>query len=120
MAIRRVKVKVRGSFGERAQRFAVELPVKYRESGAANWRRGATLNMSTSGVLFRAEEPLPPRTRIEMELTLPAALPDSPRAEIKVRGTVVRRSLQAEGNAAPVLGASIQSYRLGRPRQARM
>ena len=40
----------------RAQRFNLQLPLKYRPIGEDDWRAGTTENISRSGMLFRAEE----------------------------------------------------------------
>src|SRR5581483_8833518 len=44
----------------RAQRFNLNLPLRYRLLGEENWRLGTTENISRSGLLFRAEEMLQP------------------------------------------------------------
>src|SRR5215472_188737 len=42
----------------RAQRFQLHLPLKYRRLGEKLWHEGTTENISRSGMLFKAEEPL--------------------------------------------------------------
>jgi hypothetical protein len=45
----------------RATRFDLHLPLKYRLVGESGWREGTTENISRSGMLFQAEEPIPER-----------------------------------------------------------
>src|SRR5262249_35596021 len=47
----------------RAQRFNLHLPLKYRLLGENAWRDGTTENISRSGMLFRAEELIPPNAQ---------------------------------------------------------
>lgn len=93
----------------RATRFLIGLPLKYREAGAADWHDGMTLNMSKSGVLFRAEKAFAPQTSIEIELTLPLVLPGRPAAKIAGRGTVVRSLLAKAAGPGFVVAAAIKS-----------
>ena len=57
-----LKAKVREKLSRlsRAQRFNLNLPLKYRLVGEGNWRKGTTENISRSGMLFRAEEMVSP------------------------------------------------------------
>jgi len=54
----------------RAERFAIHLPVRYREPHSPGWFEGETENISGSGVLFRTESVLRPKTTVEIRLTL--------------------------------------------------
>jgi hypothetical protein len=40
---------------EAAQRFELQIPLRYRVNGDSKWRRGVTKNIGCSGVLFRGE-----------------------------------------------------------------
>jgi PilZ domain len=100
--------------GQRARRFAVRLPVKYRELGATAWREGTTVNISSTGVLFEAAEALAPQMTIDMAVTLPAALRGAPPAEVVGRGTVVRSTPMPD---SAIVGASVRHYRIVRREQ---
>ena len=66
------------------------MPLRFREHGESEWHGASTLNVSRSGVLFRADGP-PPDMRREVEFIL--ALPvvgAAPRAEVRCKGRVVR------------------------------
>jgi PilZ domain len=54
----------------RARRFPLTLPILCRRAGEETWLEGVTVNISTSGVLFRTSEPLDVDTRVEMTIVL--------------------------------------------------
>ena len=56
---------------ERAPRFAIPISMLYREVGSLQWLRGQTENISRSGVLFRAKEPIDPDRSIELLIRIP-------------------------------------------------
>ena len=74
----------------RAQRFNLHLPMKYRQLGEHDWRDGTTENISRSGMLFRAEEAIPPNVQLEINLVLPAEIAGLSAAEVVCRGEIVR------------------------------
>ena len=43
----------------------------YREAGNPNWLEGQTENISRSGVLFRAKNPIHPDTQIQLLIEIP-------------------------------------------------
>jgi hypothetical protein len=65
-------------------------PLLFREYGESEWRGASTLNVSRSGVLFRADGP-PPDMRRDVEFIL--ALPvfgEAPGTQVRCTGRVVR------------------------------
>jgi DNA-binding response OmpR family regulator len=94
----------------RAQRFKLQLPLKYRPIGEEAWRAGTTENISRSGLLFRAEEMIPANVQLEINLVLPAEIAGLSAAEVVCRGEVVR-TIQAETPSMnPALAAKILQY----------
>lgn len=94
----------------RAQRFKLNLPLKYRPIGQAEWRMGTTENISRSGLLFRAEETVAPNAQLEINLVLPPEIAGLASAEVLCRGEVVR-TIEAETPAmSPALAAKILQY----------
>jgi hypothetical protein len=94
----------------RAQRFNLQLPIKYRPLGENDWRAGTTENISRSGLLFRAEEMLPANIQLEINLVLPAEIAGLSAAEVVCRGEVVR-TMEAEAPSMnPALAAKILQY----------
>ena len=94
----------------RAQRFALQLPLKYRRLGEQNWRVGTTENISRSGLLFRAEEALLPKVQLEINLVLPAEIAGLTAAEVVCRGEVVRMVESGSPSVTPALAAKILQY----------
>ncbi len=97
----------------RAERFLIRVPVFYREPHTSNWFEGRTVNISNSGVLFRGQLVLAPKTAVEIRIKLPPPLRNESHAEIVCKGAVVRIEPGHE-NHLPALGVAIQHYRLTR------
>jgi PAS domain S-box-containing protein len=108
-----LKAKVREKLASpfRAQRFNLHLPLKYRLVGEGDWRQGTTENISRSGMLFRAEEMIPPNAMLEINLVLPAEIAGLSAAEVVCRGEVVRALEPEEPTMNPALAAKILQYR---------
>jgi CheY-like chemotaxis protein len=94
----------------RAQRFNLQLPLKYRPIGEDGWRVGTTENISRSGLLFRAEESLPANVQLEINLVLPAEIAGLSAAEVVCRGEVVRTVAAETPAMNPALAAKILQY----------
>ena len=95
----------------RAQRFNLHLPLKYRQLGEQNWRKGTTENISRSGMLFQAEEMIPANVQLEINLVLPVEIAGLSSAEVVCRGEVVRNLKPGESTGVPSLAAKILQYR---------
>ena len=100
---------------DRARRFAMRVPVRYRVNDGSEWRKGVTENISYSGVLFRGEEFAPPDTPVEMSLVLPHKIPGVRSARVVCRGKVVRAERARRVGACPSLASTILHYRFVRP-----
>ncbi len=90
----------------RTDRFPLQCELVYRMSGkrlAHEQGVGATIDMSSGGVLFRCDRPLVPGKRIEMAISWPAQLDNRCSLKLIARGRVVR----SNGNQAAV---AIQQY----------
>jgi len=94
----------------RAQRFKLQLPLKYRPIGENDWRAGTTENISRSGLLFRAEEMIPESVQLEINLVLPAEIAGLSAAEVVCRGEVVRTMEAETPSMNPALAAKILQY----------
>jgi PAS domain S-box-containing protein len=94
----------------RAQRFNLQLPLKYRPLGEPDWRAGTTENISRSGMLFRAEEPISPTVQVEINLVLPPEIAGLAPAEVVCRGEVVRSVAGETPSMSPALAAKILQY----------
>ena len=101
----------------RAERFAIHLPVRYREPHSAGWFEGETVNISGSGVLVRTECLLRPKTTVEVRLALPVAMKDEAPCEIVCKGVIVRTEQSNIMGIPPALAVAIHDYRFARARQ---
>jgi PAS domain S-box-containing protein len=94
----------------RAQRFYIQLPLRYRRLGEKEWHEGTTENISRSGMLFEADELLQPAAQLEINLVLPAEIAGLSSTEVVCRGEVVR-TVQSRGETvSPALAARILQY----------
>ena len=94
----------------RAQRYKLNLPLRYRVSGEPTWHRGTTENISRSGLLFQAEEGVVPKGKLEITLVLPAEIGGLSAAEVFCKGEVVRTISEAGELPHPALAAKILQY----------
>ena len=99
---------------DRAQRFVVQLPIRYKRIGGQWWFEGKTENISRSGILFRADRVLKLRTAIQMSFTLPAWEKGKSPGEVLCEGRIVR-TVAAVGTHRPYVAASIERYRFRSP-----
>jgi PilZ domain len=74
----------------RAPRFRLDLTVRYRPVGDVEWRQAQTGNISSSGVLVRADDDMPLDTRLEMRLALSLNELPARAGEVSCLGRVVR------------------------------
>ena len=102
----------------RAQRFELQIPLRYRAGDEDDWHRGTTRNISRSGVLFQGEDCAEPRTSLEMTLQLPKETGVERAAEVVCRGTVTR-SERCGSEGGPLIAFRISHYRLVRPQDGR-
>ena len=94
----------------RAQRFHLQLPLRYRRLGEKEWHVGTTENISRSGMLFEADELLQPAVQLEINLVLPQEIAGLSSTEVVCRGEVVRTVEQRGETPSPALAARILQY----------
>lgn len=99
---------------QRAQRFEIKVPVRYREKSREEWREGRTENISQSGLLFRAPEPLALESLVELNFALPTAKEGEPGATVLCDGKTVRTILPATSDESPGVAIKILNYKLKR------
>jgi hypothetical protein len=98
----------------RAKRFPIHIPIHYRKTHTSRWLDGRTENISYSGVLFRAECLLQPKTTVELRFELPAAFLGEAPGEIFSKGAVVRVEESPISAIPPALAVHIDGYRMAR------
>jgi hypothetical protein len=74
-------------------RFPIVRELRYKVvsgRGQSSWGTGKTLDISSSGILFAAETPLPPGKRVEVAISWPAQLNGRCALKLVARGRVTR------------------------------
>ena len=94
----------------RAQRFGIEMTIRYRGTDEMNWHEGRVENISRSGVLFRTQHLLEPKTPVEMKFMLPVEISNEAAAQVICSGSIVRAVPPAGGDTLPGLAAAIVDY----------
>jgi PilZ domain len=92
----------------RARRFPLTLPIRCRRAGEDGWMEGVTINISSSGVLFRTSEPLDVDTQIEMSIVLGES--PAPGSELRCDGHIVR--IDGGDPMTPLMAAAFSRYDL--------
>ena len=96
---------------QRAERFPLPLPVRYRISGADGWSDGHAHNISGSGILFDADRELPVGTQIEMHLAMEADGKRYP-SEVVAKAQIVRVAAPRSGSSGVDMAASFQTHQM--------
>ena len=105
--------KKKPSWSPRARRIRLnQQEIKYRLRGASGWHKGVVVNVSESGVLFRATELLPENKEIEMILEMPREITGQEHSQVIARGMVVRTVAPENGDNQSSIAAGIWDYRV--------
>ena len=99
---------------QRAQRFPIKVPMRYRKDKHANWVNGRTENISQSGLLFQAPEPLNPDTIVQICFSLPDNTEGESGATVLCEGRTVRTILPAASDESPSVAVKLFEYKLKR------
>ena len=99
---------------DRARRFALHLPVYYRESDSPTWLRGTTENISHTGVLFLSSSPMAPETMLDLRLRVAVRSKAGAPAEVRCKGSVVRLEPRNAPQTPIALAVAISDYRIVR------
>ena len=95
---------------QRARRYAMATPLLFRQCGDQDWRPAWTLNLSRTGVLFRADDPPPALNReIEFIFTLPVPGASSG-PQVRCLGRVVRVANEGLSGFGRVVAMTIDDY----------
>ncbi len=99
----------------RAKRFAIQVPVLFRQTGQISWSQGRSENISRSGILFCSEEEVEIGTHLELSFKLRGEeMGGEEGAMVICQAQIVRRVLPPAPDAPPALAARILDYRLMR------
>jgi hypothetical protein len=93
-ALQQFSATSRGAPDRRANdRFPIVREVRYKvmnSKGTVEIGTGQTVNISSTGVLFTAQAPLPPGKRLEVSISWPAQLDGKCGLKLVARGRIVR------------------------------
>ena len=95
----------------RATRFPIQTPLRYRQSGELDWHEGVTVNISRTGILFNPDHTIDPETLLEMRILFPVEITGIAPANVVCWGSVVRSVAPTDQNCLPAIAASILHYR---------
>ena len=85
--------------------------MRYRTARDLDWRNGVTENISRSGILFRPERAIEPKTPVDVILVLPGGVAGEPPSRLRCQGEIVRTEAEAS-DTAPSAAAAVEEYRL--------
>jgi hypothetical protein len=94
---------------QRAPRFPLEFPLQYRAGDDVGWKVGRGANISRSGLLFHASQPLRLRAPVELTFVMPSEIGAESPATIVCQGHVVRQAELSESGWVAV-AATIETY----------
>lgn len=102
----------------RARRFPLRIPVRYRLPSSRGWLEASTENVSCSGILFRADYSFKPTTTLDLRLELPRiGSADKVHGEVVCKGEVVRVESAQPFGIPPAVAVAIHYYRLEQKRE---
>ena len=101
----------------RAERFSVQMPVRYRIPHSQEWLEAQTENVSHTGVLFRTKSILKPTTIVDVRLEVPPAIRDGTHAEVICKCEVVRVEKTRGKRKSAALAVAIRNYRFTRKQE---
>jgi hypothetical protein len=107
---------VTGEIHQRARRYAMAMPLLFRQSADTDWQTARTLNLSRTGVLFSTEGTPPDQDRkIEFIVSLPLFSADLD-SRVRCTGSVARVAPDVTTGGGRAVGVTIESYEfLGPP-----
>ena len=102
---------------DRAERFPIHIPIRYRIPRHRGWLVGSTENVSRSGVLFRTESIFELAATLDLRLEIPPINNhDGVHAEVVCKGEVVRVEEAHDAGVSPAVAVAINNYRLAQKR----
>ena|GEM_PF-5331913 len=95
---------------QRAQRFAIRTPLRYRTGGEGEWQQGMIVNISQSGVLFQTGQETGSNPAVEMRFSLSTGKLGEPAVQVVCRGKIVRAEIEAGSTKVRGLAARIIKF----------
>ena len=100
---------------QRAQRFQIHTPLRYRTAGGGEWRAGMIVNISESGMLFRTDQRLGANPEVEMRFSLSTGIRGEGAVQVVCRGVIARVVTEPGGMTITALAARITKFHFVRP-----
>src|SRR5579859_4002287 len=94
----------------RALRIPLQTPLRFRQSGRPEWSQGIAVNISSSGVLLRAELLMEVQTRVQMTYLLPVTIAGRNGITILCKGEIIRTITPAASHSKPQFAVKILEY----------
>ncbi len=95
---------------QRARRFVLALPVRYRRRGDVEWSPGLSVNISRTGLLFETDPPAPSCGESIAFLIHLQSDQGEPGCEARCTGRIVRVVPPSAECAAAAIAATIDEY----------
>ena len=99
----------------RSERFPFEGLLSFRPIGQLEWNQGMTINVSPSGLLFRAGSPEDVGKIVQLVYALPAQLPGKGGDVIFCQGQIVRTESPDHIDCQAHMGAKILDFSPSKP-----
>ena len=94
----------------RAPRFHFEGLLSFRPDGQLNWNQGMTINVSSSGVLFRSNRPVEVNDVVHLIFVLPPQVPGRIGDVVSCKGQIVRTTRPDDCDLQTHMGARILGF----------
>jgi hypothetical protein len=94
----------------RADRIPLEMPLSFRHPEQSNWCQGTATNISSSGVLFRADQALKDHAAIQISYVLPATIAGTSGLPVNCKGQIVRTEVPANKEGTFLFAVKILDY----------
>lgn len=112
--IKAVQTAVHDGFAERAHRYVMNAPLRFRVRKERKWREGVLQNISTSGLLLKTHQTCALGTSLEMRFVLPDNAYGKGAAELFCSGKVIRVEDPTEPGSEGFMAVAIERSRLVR------
>ena len=94
----------------RADRVPLEMPLSFRHPEQPDWCQGTAANISSSGVLFRANQPLKVHAPIQMSYVLPTTIAGKSGLAVNCKGEIVRSETPDNNEGTFLFDVKIVDY----------
>ena len=94
----------------RADRVPLEMPMSFRHPEQPEWCQGTATNISSSGILFRADQALKVHAPIQMSYVLPTTIAGKSGLAVHCQGEIVRSETPANKEGTFLFAVKILDF----------